>query len=503
MASQSAKLKKVLIAMTIAIFQIASIGNVFADTDSILSDQNELFLLKIRQQLQSAKTDYKQIGRNVNDAKKKLIQVTESITTLKDQIDNLDKLIDNTVIKIRNVEKQIAQKETRISVLTEEIKIKEIELENQKMLSKEYLKLLYLQENSFYDKGNNQNVSVTKLLLGENSIGETFQEIQYLTILEQTGQNIFNKIDTLKIDLEDQQTELEETWQKLARLNSQLIEEKKGIQIQRKAKDDLLVQTQGEEDIYRDLIAQSKRAQLELIAEMNALKNNLDFVSQKIAQEGENFNPDNYKHLITPNVRAVYDFETNGKYSEAETLNWPVTPSRGISAYFHDASYQATFGIPHNAIDIPTAQGTAIRAPANGVVYKVRDNNDASYSYLILAHKNGILTVFGHVSSILVAERDVVLAGEIVALSGGTPGTKGAGWLTTGAHLHFEVIKNGKHIDPLLILPLDKLGKEYIPSYLKDLVEQHEDITPESTNSLGESEKTTNPLELELAPNPV
>lgn len=495
MANTSGKLKKILIAILIAAFQVVSIGNVFAEDDETLTDQNELFLLKLRQQIQNTRTDYNQIGRSVNDAKEKLIQVTEAITTLKDQIRNLDKLIDNTEIKIRNVEKQIAQKETQIGLLTEEIKIKTIELENQKMLSQEYLKLLYLQENSFYDKGDNQNVSVAKLLLGEESIGETFKEIQYLTILEQTGQNIFNKIDTLKADLEGQQTELEEIWQKLARLNSQLIEEKKAIQIQRKAKDDLLVQTQGEEDIYRDLIAQSKREQLGLVAEMNALSENLQFISQKIEQEGADFNPDNYNHLITPNVRAIYDFETNGEYANGELLNWPVKPSRGISAYFRDPSYLATFGIPHNAIDLPLAQGTAIRAPANGVVYKVRDNADASYSYLILAHKNGILTVFGHVTTVLVEERDIVLAGEIVALSGGTPGTKGAGWLTTGAHLHFEVMKNGKHIDPLLVLPLDQLGSEYIPSYLKDLVEQHEGVESESNTE-------SNPA-LELAANPV
>ncbi|MBU1446377.1 peptidoglycan DD-metalloendopeptidase family protein, partial [Patescibacteria group bacterium] len=481
MRSTKGKFKKFLIAILIATFQVVSIGNVLADDQAALSDQNELFLMKLRQQLQNTKNDYYEIGRNVNDAKEKLIQVTEAITTLKDQIANLDQLINNTEIKIHNVEKQIAQKETQIGLLTEEIQIKEIELENQKMLSKEYLKLLYLQENSFYDKGSSQNVSVAKLLLGDESIGETFKEIQYLTILEQTGQNIFNKIDVLKAGLEAQQLELEDTWQKLARLNSQLIEEKKTIQVQRQAKEDLLTQTKGEEEIYRELIAQSKREQLGLVAEMNALSENLAFVRQKIAQDGENFNPDNYKNLITPNVRAIYDFETSGEYANGEILNWPVSTSRGISAYFHDAGYLATFGIPHNAIDIPVSQGTAIRAPANGVVYKVRDNADASYSYLILAHKNGILTVFGHVSAVLVEESDIVLAGEIVALSGGTPGTKGAGWLTTGAHLHFEVMKNGKHIDPLLVLPLDQLGEEYIPSYLKDFVEQPEDIKAEES----------------------
>jgi len=191
------------------------------------------------------------------------------------------------------------------------------------------------------------------------------------------------------------------------------------------------------------------------------------FVEQKIHEDGENFNPDDYGDLVTPNVRAIYDFEINDDYINGETLNWPVSPTRGISAYFHDSAYLAAFGIPHNAIDIPTAQGTPVRAPASGVVYKVKDNGDNSYSYIMLAHKGGLMTLYGHVSKILVNERDIVLPGEVIGLSGGTPGTKGSGYLTTGAHLHFEVIKDGKHIDPLLILPLDKLGENYIPAYLK------------------------------------
>jgi murein DD-endopeptidase MepM/ murein hydrolase activator NlpD len=429
--------------------------------------KNEVFLLQIRQQLQNARNDYFQVSKNISDTKERLVGVSETITTLKEQIENLDYLISNTQAKIRNVEKQIAEKENMIEVLEEEIKIKEIELENQKLLLKDYLKLLYLQENSFYDRSDKQKISVTKLLLADSSIGDTFQEIQYFTILEQTGQNIFDRIDNLKKSLNNQQKNLKETKEKLSRLKKQLTEEKKNLQIHQNAKNKLLKRTQGEEKIYRELIAESKRQQLNLIAEINTLKQSLSFIEKKIVEEGDNFDPDNYSGVINKNVRAIYDFEMSGEFESGERLNWPVKPTRGISAYYLDPSYHSTFGIPHNAIDIPISQGTAVRSPAAGVVYKVHDNGDESYSYLILAHKGGLLTVYGHMSEILVKERDIVFPGEIVGLSGGIPGTKGAGYLTTGAHLHFEVIKSGKHIDPLKILPLEKLATQYIPDKYK------------------------------------
>ena len=117
---------------------------------------------------------------------------------------------------------------------------------------------------------------------------------------------------------------------------------------------------------------------------------------------------------------------------------WPVPVNNGFSAFFTDPNYKNVFGVEHQALDIPTAQGTGIIAPGNAVVLKAVDNG-FGYSYIALAHENGLVTVYGHVSTLLVKEGDYVEKGQIFALSGGTPGTLGAGYRTTGAHLHLEI----------------------------------------------------------------
>jgi len=442
--------------------------------------KNQQFLLQLKHQLQNSRNDYFQIGKNIDEAKERLLETGDSINILKKQLENFDYLIGNSQAKILNVQKQIAAKRNEIEVIKEDIDIKKIELENQKLLLKEYLRLLYLQENDFFDKNGNADISASKLLLGDASVGDTFKQIEYFSILEHTGQNIFNKLDSLKEEYRTKRLDLQQTRQKLTKLDVDLKEEQKKMKIQKNAKYQLMKQTEGEEEIYRELIAQSKQEQLEIIQEINVLKQNLLFVQERIKEDGENFNPDDYQDLINPNIRAIYDFEMAAEFAAGEKLNWPVEPTRGISAYFRDSAYAATFGIPHNAIDIPVLQESSVRAPAAGVVYKVKNNGDNSYSYIIIAHKGGLMTVYGHMYEVLVDERDIVLPGEVIGLSGGIPGTKGAGYLTTGAHLHFEVIKNGVHINPLYMLDLAKLNEEYIPESMKEDEESEEEEVVET-----------------------
>ncbi len=133
-------------------------------------------------------------------------------------------------------------------------------------------------------------------------------------------------------------------------------------------------------------------------------------------------------------------------------LLWPVRPTLGISATFDDPSYEKRFGFAHHAIDIPTAQNTPIRAPADGTVLKVALNG-LGYSYIILQHDGNLQTIYGHVSDVTVQEGVRVTAGQIIGHSGGEPGTLGAGLTTTGPHLHFAVRKDNVLVDPLQYLP--------------------------------------------------
>lgn len=164
---------------------------------------------------------------------------------------------------------------------------------------------------------------------------------------------------------------------------------------------------------------------------------------------------------ITESLQQIWDAESIAERASASKADnpdavvqfeWPVAPLKGISAHFNDADYVKLFGVPHHAIDIPTPQGTIVGAAADGVVEKVSDQG-MGFNSLIIRHSNGMTTLYGHVIKFLVKEGQAVHAGEPVALSGGTPGTPGAGPMTTGPHLHLAFYKDGQPVDPMLYLP--------------------------------------------------
>lgn len=132
-------------------------------------------------------------------------------------------------------------------------------------------------------------------------------------------------------------------------------------------------------------------------------------------------------------------------------FTWPARGRR--SAGFLDRAYEKRFGIPHHGLDVVVPEGTPVASAADGIVFLVRDGGDTGYTYVLIGHRDGYATLYGHLSSTSVEAGQEVAAGQEIGRSGGSPGSPGAGPMTTGAHLHFETIRDGLNIDPASVLP--------------------------------------------------
>ncbi|MDD3001163.1 MAG: LysM peptidoglycan-binding domain-containing protein [Candidatus Riflebacteria bacterium] len=144
----------------------------------------------------------------------------------------------------------------------------------------------------------------------------------------------------------------------------------------------------------------------------------------------------------TIKVPAAKGYKITNKTSVNRTVKWK-RPTRGYlsSAYGyrkHPVYKKRSF---HAGIDIAAPKGTPILAATNGkVIYAGRRSGYGNL--VIVSHANGYSTRYAHCSSIIARKGQQVKAGQII-------GRVGATGVATGNHLHFEVRKNGKTLNPI------------------------------------------------------
>ena len=103
-------------------------------------------------------------------------------------------------------------------------------------------------------------------------------------------------------------------------------------------------------------------------------------------------------------------------------------PTKGASTY-------------HKGVDYATPTGTTIVASCGGVVTKA--GWASGYGYVVMIqHSDGRQTRYGHLSKVLVSAGQTVSQGQKIALSGNTG-------VSTGPHLHFEILIGGRQVNPL------------------------------------------------------
>lgn len=94
----------------------------------------------------------------------------------------------------------------------------------------------------------------------------------------------------------------------------------------------------------------------------------------------------------------------------------------------------------HEGLDYAAPAGTPILAAADGRV--IRTGTSSSYGRFVeVQHANGVTSFYAHMSRIEASEGDTVVAGDTIGLVGSTG-------RSTGAHLHFEIRRDGQQINP-------------------------------------------------------
>jgi len=118
----------------------------------------------------------------------------------------------------------------------------------------------------------------------------------------------------------------------------------------------------------------------------------------------------------------------------------PVASSRRGSGYGNRRdpfTFRMAF---HSGIDFPAPKGTAIYASAGGVVVYSGVRKDYGQT-IEINHGAGLVTRYAHASKLVAKRGQVVMPGQLIAEVGSTG-------RSTGAHLHFEILKDGRFVNP-------------------------------------------------------
>lgn len=161
----------------------------------------------------------------------------------------------------------------------------------------------------------------------------------------------------------------------------------------------------------------------------------------------------NYNLLLNKltklNNKVEFDFQTHQELLDQVKLKellYKNTPSiyptygritDGFGWRIHPLTKKSTF---HNGLDIGNKIGTPVYATADGIVKTVTKMKLIGY-YVVISHKFGYQTGYGHLHKILVAPGEQVKRGQIIALMGNSG-------RSTGTHLHYEVLRYNKHRNP-------------------------------------------------------
>jgi murein DD-endopeptidase MepM/ murein hydrolase activator NlpD len=221
---------------------------------------------------------------------------------------------------------------------------------------------------------------------------------------------------------------------RVGRLKDQLDAQRDDIARQKQAADDARAAAAQEKDQLDALAAQQASARDAAASAAQAANNAKDYAVAVHDQAEADLQAESDR------IAALAQSAGGGPALGDGTFIWPVSgPITSPYGYRTDPVTGATAF--HSGIDIGASCGTPIKAAGTGIIISAGFNSGGYGNMTLINHGNGLSTLYGHQSSIIVSAGQSVTQGQVIGYVGSTG-------KSTGCHLHFEVRVNGSPVDP-------------------------------------------------------
>jgi len=370
---------------------------------------NYVFADNLDSQISTKKQELVQIKNQIKDLKSYITQKQQEIASLNNQLQIVDSRIELIQLQLKSTQMEIEKTAAEIEKTEAEIKEKEEEIAYQKELIGKVIRKIYMEKDT----------NIISIVIESKNFSELVEKTEYLAKIRAKLKETLDKLKILKAELEEQERNLEIKMEELEELKQAKQLEENGLEEQKYAKLKLIETTRGQEAEFQARLAQAQ-------AEEQAITTEIIRLVQEQARRRRASGVEGRAGRVDIVMKGGFTYPLAG-------------PNRIsiIGGDFMDPAYG--MGFPHRGIDLAAPQGTPVYAAGAGVVIAAHDSGNAGLSYIAIDHGNGLITKYLHMSAIYVLPGDVVNAGDVIGLSGGTPGTRGAGIFTTGPHLHFEI----------------------------------------------------------------
>ena len=345
--------------------------------------------------LESAKSQQKQVNSKIYQLAKEKKALESEIKKKTVDIQKLQADAEKTQSTAKQRAKEISKVNADIELISKEIDAIEKDYEYKNELFKTRMRVMY----------QNMNKSPLEIFIESKSFSEFFSRIELMSLIKENDEKLIKEIalgkEKTEIKKQEKINELEKKETQLEKLNA-------------KVSDIKTSRAEIESDIenQKSRLKEAEKKEDEMIALSKELES-------KIAQ---------LQDKTIKYAGGVMKWPTPGYTDISSPYGYRIHPIYKVKKF-------------HAGIDINAPSGAKIVATNSGKVI-LSGWNGGYGNCIIIDHGDGIATLYGHQSALLVSEGDMVKKGDTIGKVGSTG-------LSTGPHLHFEVRVNGETKPPL------------------------------------------------------
>ncbi|MCH5266590.1 MAG: DUF3450 family protein [Lachnospiraceae bacterium] len=375
----------------------------------LLVSGNRTAAVNYDSKIKKAQEEKKEYNRRSQELQKEIEELEKDKSDAMAYIEKLDKKVSNLEEELETLNTEISSANKQLEAARAELSEAEDTEERQYNTMKRRIKYMY--ENGSQD--------YLEILLSSGSISELLNRTEYIEKISAYDKNIFNEYQQTKERVEEKKKEIENRLTELRGMKEEAAAEKSALKELKGNKKEEIQRyndkLETSQDMAEEFAKQVAKAEAEVERLLEAKQDEID--RQNAQGSGNSGGGDG-------------------------TLRWPLNVEGRISSGFGPrTSPTAGASTYHRGIDIAVAYGTPIVAAGDGTVVT------ASYSssegnYVMISHGDRLYTVYMHCSRLAVSAGTTVSRGQVIAYVGSTG-------ISTGAHLHFGVSKNGTYVDPL------------------------------------------------------